>query len=76
MTPSHDRLQESRQAELLRTTSAITALAVFFVILRFISRVKKGVMIGADDYTLLAALVQHNSLRNTVIVVSQLQCTV
>jgi hypothetical protein len=35
----------------------MTALGVVFVILRFLSRWKKGLRIGADDYVILLSLV-------------------
>ena len=42
-------LTENRQGELRATSIAITLLAVFFVVLRFISRRMKGIGVGADD---------------------------
>ncbi|KAK0123808.1 hypothetical protein ONS95_008805 [Cadophora gregata] len=49
-------LTQNRQGELRATTIAITLLAVFFVVLRFISRRMKGIGIGADDIMILVAL--------------------
>lgn len=53
-------LTENRQSELRATTIAITILAVFFVILRFLSRRMKGIGIGADDIMILVALVSSS----------------
>ncbi|KAL2064279.1 hypothetical protein VTL71DRAFT_4773 [Oculimacula yallundae] len=49
-------LSENRQGELRATSIAITILAVFFVILRFVSRYMRGIGIGADDVMILVAL--------------------
>ncbi|KAL1970434.1 hypothetical protein VTN77DRAFT_4078 [Rasamsonia byssochlamydoides] len=49
-------IHESQQAQLRRTTIAVFALAALFVILRFIARLKKGLRIGVDDYTIVVAL--------------------
>ena len=48
---------ENRQGELRATSIAITLLAVFFVVLRFISRRMKGIGVGADDIMIVVALV-------------------
>ena len=50
-------LTENRQGELRATSIAITLLAVFFVVLRFISRRMKGIGVGADDVMIVVALV-------------------
>tara|TARA_R110002033_G_scaffold39312_1_gene79063 strand:- start:118 stop:318 length:201 start_codon:yes stop_codon:yes gene_type:complete len=50
-------LTENRQGELRATSIAITLLAVFFVVLRFISRRMKGIGVGADDIMIVVALV-------------------
>jgi hypothetical protein len=50
-------IYESRQGEYRAGTISMTALGVVFVILRFLSRWKKGLRIGADDYVILLSLV-------------------
>lgn len=50
-------IHESRQGEFRAQTIAMTALGVFFVILRFISRWKKGLQPGWDDYTIVLSVV-------------------
>ncbi|PVH77142.1 hypothetical protein DL98DRAFT_424172 [Cadophora sp. DSE1049] len=54
-------LTQNRQGELRATSVAITLLAVFFVVLRFISRRMKGIGVGADDIIILVALVSSRS---------------
>ncbi|KAG4440608.1 hypothetical protein IFR05_003925 [Cadophora sp. M221] len=49
-------LTQNRQSELQATSIAITLLAVFFVVLRFLSRRMKGIGIGVDDIMILVAL--------------------
>lgn len=55
-------LNESQQPQLRRETIAVTVLAAVFVILRFISRFKKGLNFGIDDYTIVLALVGGSRL--------------
>jgi hypothetical protein len=61
MDASGRDLTENRQTELRATNITIVALAVFFVGLRFFSRWSKGVKFGADDWTILLALVSWSS---------------
>ena len=50
-------IYESRQGDFRAQTIAITALGLFFAILRFISRWKKGLTFGWDDYTIVLSVV-------------------
>ena len=47
----------SRQGEYRAQTIAMTALGLFFVILRFASRWKKSLSLWWDDYTMILSLV-------------------
>lgn len=49
---------DSQQSQLRRTTIVMTVLAAVFVVLRLISRVKKGLRPGYDDYGIVIALVR------------------
>ncbi|ATZ48765.1 hypothetical protein BCIN_03g09320 [Botrytis cinerea B05.10] len=49
-------LMDNRQSELRATSVAIVLLAVFFVVLRFISRRMNGIGIGSDDIMIYIAL--------------------
>jgi hypothetical protein len=50
-------IHESRQGEFRAQTIAMTALGFFFVILRFLSRRRKGLQFGWDDYTIVLSVV-------------------
>lgn len=45
--------------KLIAITAVMMALPVIFVVLRVLSRRKRGVQLGADDYTVLVSFVLH-----------------
>lgn len=49
-------VQESLQAQYRAATIAMLAVGIVAVVLRFLSRWKKGLYIGLDDYTVVLAL--------------------
>lgn len=53
-------LSENHQGEYRTQTIAMTALGLFFVILRFTARWKKGLSFGWDDYTMVLSVVSMN----------------
>ncbi|KAI5801347.1 hypothetical protein EDC01DRAFT_517102 [Geopyxis carbonaria] len=55
--PAGIDLSENRQGEWRGITVSVTILATIFVGLRFLARTRRGIGLGRDDYTLLAALV-------------------
>jgi hypothetical protein len=53
-------LNENRQGQYRAGTISMTVLGAVFVGLRFLSRWKKGLSIGWDDYLMLVSLVCAN----------------
>lgn len=50
---------ESQKPQLQRTTIAMAVPAALFVVLCFVSRLKKGLRPGYDDYAIIIALVRN-----------------
>lgn len=59
MSPEDQRLADNAatSAELRATDIGVTVMAVCFVALRFLARMKRAVGTGWDDYLILTAMV-------------------